>query len=464
MSAVSYQGEVVAPQIDFDMRRTVAPRYKWLKVPLNNMASNSVTLSNGTTTVLEWKLPTRVYNLARSYISATVYAAKGAVGTFNNMYEDTFDLGNNITFGSSQGVDLVNLSFAGNYAKIIRRIDTKLEDYLGNDVMTNLYKCNSLAAVNILPATNTGASDNYLETQYMTQGVTATAGAGVGDLYRYRQYPLGIFSGTLLGVDRDFYAPIEQYLRITAGIPEKATWNTATADPTNTPIVNATGITYSNLYLYLCVEQNPVIVLGMVKRYEERKMVYRIPYTTGFKTVGTTSAGSITNVNLNFPQQYGKRLKRIIHTPYYPVETLNTAYDCDNTGGKKIITYQTSLDSQQLQDHPLNCGLPGNGLANLEDWSQNKKYMEKSVYTSKESYQRNWFHVDQFYEPRDKDAIVDLADANIDEGLLMDSSKQWLFSATVGASGAQGNQGLVHYTFAEFQREVAMTELGGVFV
>ena len=60
MSAVSYQGEVVAPQIDFDMRRTVAPRYKWLKVPLNNMASNSVTLSNGTTTVLEWKLPTRV--------------------------------------------------------------------------------------------------------------------------------------------------------------------------------------------------------------------------------------------------------------------------------------------------------------------------------------------------------------------------------------------------------------------
>jgi hypothetical protein len=36
--------------------------------------------------------------------------------------------------------------------------------------------------------------------------------------------------------------------------------------------------------------------LGMVKRYEERKMVYRIPYTTGFKTVGVRDS---TIVSLN---------------------------------------------------------------------------------------------------------------------------------------------------------------------
>ncbi len=458
-ASASYQeSKVIAPQIDFLMRRTVAPRYKWLKVPLNNVSSSSVTLAPGTTTILEWKLPTRVYNLARSYIGATVKAPAGAAATYNNMFEDTFDLGNNITFGSSQGVDLVNLSFANNYVKIARRLDTKLEDYLGNDKMSGLYKSNTLASANVLPADNSGASDNFLETQYMSQGAVAA------DLVNYRQYPLSIFVGTLLGVDRDFYAPVEQYLRITAGTPEKTTWNTASTVPTNTPIANPAGVTYSNLYLYLCIEQNPEIILGMLKKYEDRQLIFRIPYTTAFRTVGTTAVGSMTNVSINFPQQYGKRLKRIIHVPFHPVERLNTAYDCDNTAGKKVASYQTYLDSQQIQDHALTCALPDPvaGVANNEDWLENKKYADKSVYTSKENYQRNWFHIDQFFEPRNKDS--QLPEANVDEGLIMDTSKQWLFSCTVGASGAPGGQGLAHYTFAEFQREIMMTELGGVFV
>ncbi len=394
-SASFNESKLIAPQIDYNMRRTVAPRYKWLKVPLNNMSSSSVTLNNGTTTVLEWKLPTRVYNLARSYISATVTASAAPAGKVNWMYEDVFDLGNNITFGSAQGVNLVDLNFAANYSKIARRLNTKLEDFLGNDDMSALYKCNSDVAANRIPALGGGlvgnASDNYIESQY------ACAGGAAAALQRYRQYPLDTFAGTLLGVDRDFYAPVEQYLRVTAGIPDKTTWySDDPIQPALNPFLNPNGVTYSDLYLYLCIEQNPEIILGMIQRYESRQMIYRIPYTTGFKTVGTTAAGSVTNVSLNFPQQYGKRLKRIIHTPYNPVETMNTAFDCDNTGGKKVISYQTYLDSQQLQDQAITCSAPANGLANMQDWKENKKFAEKTVYTSKENYQRNWFHIDQF--------------------------------------------------------------------
>ena len=457
-SASFYEAKVVAPQIDFMMRRTVAPVYKMLKIPLNNISSSSVTLAPGTTTILEWKLPTKVYNLARSYISATV-TAPAVAARYNWMYEDTFDLGNNITFGSSQGVDLVNLSFANNYVKIARRIDTKLEDYLGNDKTSGLYKCNAAVDGNKVPANNLPCSDNFVETKYASQGGLAAS------LVNYRNYPLSAFTGTLLGVDRDIYFPVEQYLRVTAGTPDKTTWSAgAVDDPTNTPAVNPGGVTYSNLYLYLCVEQNTEIILGMLQKYESRQLIFRIPFTSAFRTVGTTTGGSVTNVTLNFPQQYGKRLKRIIHVAFHPVETLNTAFDCDNTGGKKIISYQTYLDSQQIQDHPLTCAVSANGLGNYEDWMENKKHCDKSVYTSRENYQRNWFHVDQFFEPRDKDS--QLPEVNVDEGLIMDSSKQWVFSCTVGAgaTGAPGGQGLVHFTFAEFQREVAITEMGGVFV
>jgi hypothetical protein len=352
MATTFNESKMVAPQIDFNMRQTVAPRYKWLKLPLNNIPTHTVTLSNGTTQQLEFKLPTKVYNLYRSYISTTI-TAKETVANFAWMNEDVFDLGNSISFGGAQGVNLVDLNFAGNYSKIARRLNTTMTDYLGNDDMSGLYKCNMAASTNYLPATGGKTSDNFFETQYASSGTAVNL-----PLSRYRQYPLSMFAGTLLGVDRDFYAPVEQYLRIMAGIPERTTWTaTSGTDPATGAANNADGVKYSDIYLYLCVEQNPDIIMGMIKRYESKQMVYRIPFTTGFKTVGT-AAGSLSNISIQLPQQYGKRLKRIMHTPYNPVETKNTAFDCDNTNGAKITNYQTFLDSQQLQDHVLSCARP----------------------------------------------------------------------------------------------------------
>jgi hypothetical protein len=94
----------------------------------------------------------------------------------------------------------------------------------------------------------------------------------------------------------------------------------------------------------------------------------------------------------------------------------------------------------------------------MDDWLENKKYVEnRSMIQSKEHYQLNWFHIDQFYEPHDKDSML-LPEVNIDEGLPMDTPKQWLLSAMVGQTN------LVHYTFAQFARDVMITEMGAVFV
>jgi len=100
-----------------------------------------------------------------------------------------------------------------------------------------------------------------------------------------------------------------------------------------------------------------------------------------------------------------------------------------------------------------------NGI-NSDDWAENKKFLEKkSCISSKQVYSLNWFHMDQFFEPHDQDKS--LPEVNLDEGLVMDTPKQWMFSGVVPANGIDN---LIHYTYAEFAREVLITQAGPEFV
>lgn len=474
-----------AAQLDFKLRETVAPKYKLVKIPMNNQASSSVTITPTGSIVLEWKLPTKAYNLARSYISySTASSVVGATG--NVTFEDTFDIAQSITFGSAGGVDLVNLQNLQNYVKIARKIATSVDDYLGNDEMSQLYRAGTGNGTSTLPFFYPGGAvianpnvavggfvgtdiNTSLEPYFDTTYTALATGAG-NTMLRYRQFPLGGIPGTLLSVDRDFYSPVEQYLRITVGPGNKIAYSTSTtaiAGDYSAGQVAIDNITINNCYLYLAVEQNVDVIEQLMTLYNEGKMTYSIPYTTAFKNVGG-SALAQTNIQIQLSQQYGKRLKRILHTVWNPTERLSTSYDCHNYNGSKIQSYQTFLDTMPIQDRILVCyapgsnGLTGRGLApgvvNEDDWLENKKFLEKrSCITSKNMYKLNWFHIDQFYEPHDKEGS--LPEVNLDEGLLMDTSKQWVFSGTAGATAAQ-----IHYTYVEFSRELLVTNAGPIFV
>jgi len=118
MAASSSSSEPLKmPQLDYKLRSVIAPRYKLMKIPLNNITTSNIPIGATTSTTLEWKLPTRVYNLARSFISynlkvpaqGTGVAPAAVADYFAWTHEDVFELGNAITFGSAGGVDLVNL-------------------------------------------------------------------------------------------------------------------------------------------------------------------------------------------------------------------------------------------------------------------------------------------------------------------------------------------------------------------
>ena len=184
----------------------------------------------------------------------------------------------------------------------------------------------------------------------------------------------------------------------------------------------------------------------------------RIPFTTAFKNIGS-GQGSQTNIGISFSQQYGKRLRRILHSVWHPTESKNTAYDCANFNGSKIVNYNTYLDSQVLQDRILDCRQPFEKSIYQDDWAENRKYVDKKVVLSKEMYQLGWFHIDQFFTPPDDDA---LPQSNLDEGLAMNTAKQWLFSGLAGSGQTPAN--LVHYTFATFDREILITPNGPIWI
>jgi len=224
--------------LDYKLRSITAPKYKYVRIPMNNHASASVNVTATSTELLEWKLPTQVYNLARSYIAYSL-TVPAAANDFNVTFEDTFDIAQSATFGSAGGVDLVNIQHLQNFAKIARKLDTPIEDFMGNDDMSQLYKCNSTPTDNPLPFKYRGGiidganplgtpintpKDAIVETKY----IHATPAVNTL-LYRHRQFPLGAISGTLFAVDRDFYSPVEQYLRITAGIGDKIAFATTAA-------------------------------------------------------------------------------------------------------------------------------------------------------------------------------------------------------------------------------------------
>jgi hypothetical protein len=255
---------------------------------------------------------------------------------------------------------------------------------------------------------------------------------------------------------------VEQYLRIQAGTGDKMSFVSSSV---SIPVADAgsvtagDGITLNNVTLYLAIEQDVDIVKGLMDRYMAGTLAYSIPYTTAFRNTGG-AANSQTNIQINLSNQYGKRLKHITHTVWNPIEKYNTAYDCANVDGEKIQLYQTFLDTMPLQDRILSCNQPIGRSINSDDWLENKKFLEKrSVIIGKNQYSINWFHRDQFYEPHTETNA--LPDVNMDEGLIMDTPKQWQISATIPAGGLAN---LVHYTYAEFAREIQITPAGPIFV
>ena len=438
-------------------------RYRFLKVPLNNLSGSSISLDQISSQLLEWKLPNVCYNLGKSYLSYNM-SVPGTAAVFNWVANDTLELASSITFGTAGGLNLVDIQGVSNYLAVARKIDTDTHDYIQGDVTSGLMKADNNAtnylpvpftplAGNLygLPASAQTVAQTTLEPLYLRSGGTTAATV----INVKRTFPLKAITGTIFSMPQDQYFGDNMYLRILTNPANKISWNSVgSATPATTPTAIATSLSVSNLFLYLAIEKDQMICDSLMQKYQSGQLKYTIPFTYNFR-FGTQGAGT-QSLQVQLNSQYGKLLKRMLVATFPSSETLNAGFDHSNWSGSKISTYQTYLDSQPLQDAMVNCVQPSNGvLTEMDDYRENKAVIERSgVIMNPLSYQLNWFHCDEFATPSQDSSVPS---SQIYAGLDLAQPKAWSMIMNTTAAN------YTHYVFAQFLRSVVISPSGPVY-
>lgn len=439
---------IIPPQIEYKPTYPTAnPRYRHYKVNMFNEQSSSVTITGTTTRDIFFKMPAEtVFNLAESYLSYQIAPAAATNYTWVN--EDTFDFATQAYFGNRGSTELCNLQYANRYVKIARKMQTPYEEFITNDSSSLLYPSNTAAGTipNILPVGTTVT--NYVEPAH-----TAVSTLNVALVPRTRLFPLKGLCDTIFAVNKDlFFGNQEMYARFTVGPGNQIAWSSGSAtDPSAAALAGITGnVVFNNVYLYLACETNELIAESVKNKVNTTGLRLDIPSTTSFFNSTTT-----TNANITIPMtaNYGKKLRRIMHTVWDPTESVNTAMDCSNVNGSKMSSYTTWFDNKTLQDERQSCLQRTAFLPNEDDWRINKRYFKGSVIQNRVQYTQNWAHIDSWHEPGKVGE-----EQNLEEGVeLRNNNKVWSIQGTVTAN-------ISHYTFATFTREIQIDKMGIHFV
>jgi len=440
-------------------------RYRYLRIPMNNKTGNTITLSATASDLIEFKLPVCTYNKARSVFSYSEYIPLAATATY--AFDNTLEIADRIQFGTSGGHNLLDLNFANNYINVTRPIDTPIDVFLTNDSTSGLYKAPQSTNVfppgyvapdnnifGIVPAAPNLLASSDLEPRYAQ---ISTVGSGLNHV---RNFPLSGVTDTILAIDRDCYYGNEMYLRINTALSSKVGYTATTAlNGVGGATALVTQPVLTNVYLYLAVEQDSEIIKAVMDKFHAGTLHYQVPWVQAFRNPTVTGVASI-QIQLN--NQYGKKLKRVIHAPFPTAETVNKAYDHSNLDGSKITGYQTYMDSKIMQDQILSCLQPvtsdaaiaaQNGNMNFDDWRENAKHCKNTAIQNASSYALNWFHCDRFSE---KNHNTDIPESSIDEGLDMSTPRSWAIQMTTAVD-------LTNYTFCSFSRDLAVTPAGPVW-
>ncbi len=439
----------IPTQIDYkDVAPSATPKYRFLRIPLNNLTGSTFQVGPTTSQLMEFKLPNTVYNLAQSYVSYQLSIPTSGATFANWVHDDCLDVATTAYFGSAAGPDLCNLQYVNRYTKIVRKMKTSLQDFLSKDISSQLHTCNSAATANLVAASGASATTNYTEPQYIRSAALDTAVTAT------RKFNLNGIKDTIFSVDKDLYIPSEMYVRFTCGVGNQIAFaSTNIADPTAGAAAIAVPITVQQTYLWLAVEQNQLIIDSVMNKVLTTGLKMNVPYTTAWRT---SSTGTIANIQIPINQQYGRKLKRMLHTVWNATESSNTALDCANRdGAKKITLYNTFMDNKQMQDFQLSTAASDTTGLYEDDWRENRKYCKGSVIQNRAMYNLNWFHCDSWVEPS-KNYFDD--DSNEDDGLPMNTPRLWQIQATTA------NANLTHYNFGTFIRQVVIDRSGANFV
>jgi len=488
----------MTPQLNFSVTDNMVPRYRYAKIPLNNLSSGSVPFNSTSQTLVEIKIPASTcFNLSKSFLTYQYTIPSGPVGSYVAVHESGFDF-QQVFFGSGSGLGIVDMTYANRYKKAIQNLRNELDkDFLTGfqDQMTQFYPSRQAGATNVYPQSIDGLTAGVLnaspinntDAQQLLFSSLPSAAADVVNnataLQVTRQISLSVLKDTFFEMDKDVVFGSDMYLRLWTTAIQQMCFHTPNRA---NPHIGATAFTQTafeakNFYLQLALEENIDIRNSLLMSLAKGNIKMDIPYSYCYRfSVSNTTQNA--NLSLTLTKNYGKSLNRILFVPFNGNEFSNYSYDHTNWNGGKISQIQTTLNGRPLQDSIIQCynpmvatvaNLTANAFASSTafagvvdfagDWRQIREYARGSCLQSYPHYHANWVWQDSWGLPSFTDEKASGRPwyqnseglSLIDSGDLVYSIQASCPNVTQATSNVTSN-GLVLYLFCTFNRTLTI--------
>ena len=151
-------------EIKYEKVPSVSPKYKYLKVPLNNIPGGSILdlcsglLHNSSNLCLAL-----MYTIWLNRILLKSSIAAQGDGNYSILWADTQTIADQISFSDAAGNNLLNLQSADKYVKIMRKVDTPYDEYVTHTALDRLAPSGLAATTNYQPTlVDTTAFDTFV--------------------------------------------------------------------------------------------------------------------------------------------------------------------------------------------------------------------------------------------------------------------------------------------------------------
>ena len=466
-------------QVDYHRNIQDAAIYKTLRVPLSSNTASAVAPATNASTLLQWKLPAGVVvNLSKSTISYNVKMnGPGATPKFNVFADDNFQIANSLQLVSGNGLVIADVPYCNRYTKIVDKYYTRRADFMSRGNVDVGYPSNSLVDKNPIhqaTAPFIAANDN---TYGLPIAVGATQDSAFVDYSEPRYFKVGgdtlalgvakyqclgdVGRNTLFEQDKDIYLGESCYLNLnTAPVDNWAFVSSSAtvlkAGATSTACA-AGAVSITNIMLNLAVEDNAVIAQSVLAKFHSAGGIEL--HTDFIYAVRNALNSSTSNVTVQVPQQANSKLKRIINCAYNATETLCRGFDCHDLNGEKILNYQSTMDSQPLQNTLIDCAFSTSTTIANQDFRENEKFFKGAIIFGVPMYAYNWAVLDDFSGDESIERGIEYQ--NHEAGLDLNMSRNYLMQMSTPLAGALN---IAFYSFCVISKVLRITPNGIAFV
>lgn len=399
------------PQTNYGYQANeLIPRHRWIRYGPSNVSNVVFNPSNSSQVII--KIPClSAINLSRSYIQWNMTIPGGGAGLWTVVAENTVPF-QSVQLQTSTALNLADIQYAGKYVTAFQPYRNSLEKGFlsgGNDILTSNHCGYQLAQNNIQVCSQDGLNSgnvyagpqSLLDRQALSFSNQPNTAITVN-----KQIPLSTFVNSVLALDKTLFFPNDTLLVMNLSpLYQVFQYVTDPRQPDKNVTLPNASITCSSFTLYLCLDTNESISNDLKNSIAKETMKIPIPFV--YNQV-LAVPGSVTQSNISFQisKMNGRQLNGVAFATFNSDTQNLKNCDMNNTQGCKIASYQTFMDSTQLQNGAINCFNPNAAYNNLvwtalpysyaDDFRVNSDFIKGTQILSYPQYHNQFVNFDAF--------------------------------------------------------------------